>query len=621
MNSTDHATTSGDPRERVAVDAGLLRATHTFQSLLSLGHAAATAGLGERALIFLRAACELHPAAVECWQLYAQALVTSGHFNEAVDALQRVLAAGKGNEQALLMLGAAYIGIQDAARASVYFESALKLNPSMPDPWKGLGLSRLAQRRQSEAAEAFERALRLEPRDAEAWNCLGVVLHDMGQLNEGQRALERALEVDPDLDDARTNVLFYSNCSADISLTELAESHRAWGTRLMSRVPKRRATFPNERDPSRVLRVGYVSADLREHSVAYYLAPLLGAHDPTSVQAICYSAGTECDWMTWQLRHLAAEWRSIAELDDDAAQRLIEDDRIDILVDLSGHTAGSRLGLFARRPAPIQVSYLGYPNTTGLETVDYRITDAFADPPGASDAHYIEELVRPSTSFLCYEPPPGCPPVQSPPCERFGSITFGCFNHLRKITDRSIQLWSRVLRAVPNSRLLLKSIPLTDEECQQRVTERFEQAGVGAYRLVFEPFTPKLRDHLRCYGRVDIALDTFPYNGTTTTCEALWMGVPVVTLAGADHRSRVGLTLLNAAQLTEFVAESENEFVAVAARLATDTTRLASLRRTMRERLKGAPLLDAESFTRAVENEYRRMWRRWCEANPEKRDD
>ena len=313
--------------------------------------------------------------------------------------------------------------------------------------------------------------------------------------------------------------------------------------------------------------------------------------------------------MTGRLRGLSDQWRDIAGKTDDRVAALIREDRIDILVDLAGHTAGNRLLVFARKPAPVQVTWLGYPNTTGLEAMDYRLTEAVSDPPGQTERWHSEELIRLPGTFSCYGPPAESPPVGPLPALEAGHVTFGCFNNLAKLTPPAIELWSQILREVPGARLLLKSRGLADLETAAGVREEFGRRGIEPARLEFNGQELSVTNHLALYNRVDLALDTFPYNGTTTTCEALWMGVPVVTLAGATHVARVGASLLTHLSVEELIADSPVGYVARCVDLAGDLPRLAEIRAGLRERMRASPLCDAPGFTRGFEDALRGMWR------------
>jgi predicted O-linked N-acetylglucosamine transferase (SPINDLY family) len=374
--------------------------------------------------------------------------------------------------------------------------------------------------------------------------------------------------------------------------------------------------YANLRDPKRRLRMGYLSSDFREHSVMYFLEPVLAHYDRTAFEVYCYSdvPGYEQDLTTQRMQRYADVWRDITTHGLAEVVKLIRTDGIDILVDLSGHTAPRLLQVMSARPAPVQVTGLGYPATTGLSTIDYRLTDSIADPVGETDRWHTEKLVRLDPCGWCYRPPLGAPEVAPPPSVVNGFITFGSFNLLAKTGPRVIELWSRILKEVCGSRMLLKAQSFSDEPTRQRVLNAFGVAGIDANRIELLPRTERTSKHLSLYDRLDIALDPFPYNGTTTTCEALWMGVPVVTLESTSHASRVGASLMHAADLADLIGHSPEQYVRIAAELAADRARLAALRGSMRARLEASPLRDEMNYTRRLESAYRKMWESWCNA-------
>ncbi|MEM8829299.1 MAG: hypothetical protein AAGE96_08080, partial [Cyanobacteria bacterium P01_G01_bin.19] len=326
----------------------------------------------------------------------------------------------------------------------------------------------------------------------------------------------------------------------------------------------------------------------------------------------CYANNRQADGVTRRLQQLADGWREIHHLSDRSVAELIVQDEIDILVDLSGHTFGNRLGIFAYKPAPIQISYLGYPNTTGLTTIDYRLTDAYADPPGITEHLYSEKLVR-MPHFMCYQPPSNTPEIKALPAIANGYITFGSFNNLAKITPQTLDCWIEILQQVPNSRLFLKARSLQDSATCDRLYQTFQDAGISRDRLQLLSWTASSQEHLNSYNRVDIALDTFPYHGTTTTCEAMWMGVPVVSLAGNTHVSRVGVSLLSSVGLTEFIATSTEDYCHKAVALAKDIPKLAQIRQNLRSQIESSPLTGGKAFVRFLESIYRQMWQQWCD--------
>jgi predicted O-linked N-acetylglucosamine transferase (SPINDLY family) len=396
------------------------------------------------------------------------------------------------------------------------------------------------------------------------------------------------------------------NYLPDADADKVLEEHREWGRIIQARISPL-DPIELDRDPLRRLRVGYLSPDFREHSVASFIEPVLKLHDRSRFEVWCYSNLPLPDDTTTRIKAAVDGWRDVDKLSDGETARLIREDRIDILVDLSGHTANSRLAVLAARPALVQMTWLGYPNTTGLRTIDYRITDWVADPAG-EDAYYSEELLRLEGCFLCYRPDPNTPEVAPLPALKSGHVTFGSFNNFSKINPGVLQLWAEVLKQVPGSRLLLKCPALTDTTVRDRVSAALQALGIGAERVELLGHTPTRQEHLALYAGVDIALDTFPYNGTTTTCEALWMGVPVLSLAGKHHAGRVGAALLNAAGLADWLADTPESFVAIAQTMAADVTGLARLRGSLRGQLADSPLCDAADFVRRLEEAMLKVW-------------
>ncbi len=407
------------------------------------------------------------------------------------------------------------------------------------------------------------------------------------------------------------SLLFALNYGADRSAADIARHHRAWAAAHHAGHPAP-AAFASDRSPERRLRIGYVSPDFVTHSVASFIAPVLAAHDRDQVEIHCFADVPRPDAVTLALRNHSDRWHDVAPLDDGALTSLIRRDAIDILVDLAGHTADNRLGVFARRAAPVQVSWLGYPGSTGLAAIDYRLSDDVTDPAGPADELSAERIVRLQHGFHCYQPPDDAPPVAPPPHLESGVVTFGSFNTFAKLSPATLQLWAAVLDAVPGSRLVLKDNRLHDAATAQRHRDRIVGAGIDPSRLTILRRAPDAASHLCAYAQIDIALDPFPYNGTTTTCEALHMGVPVITLAGDRHAARVGASLLRQVGLGDCIATRSAVFLDLARSLAADHGRRHQLRRELRGRLAGSPLCDPNGFTRRLESAYREMWRRWC---------
>jgi predicted O-linked N-acetylglucosamine transferase (SPINDLY family) len=403
------------------------------------------------------------------------------------------------------------------------------------------------------------------------------------------------------------------NYDPALSPMQLFEAHRAWAEQHARPLYPGAASFETERDPERPLRVGYVSPDLRRHPVAFFVEPILRSHDSQQVTAVCYDVGAAeaGDDMAQHLRSLVPSWRVVTEQTDHALAETIRADRIDILVDLAGHTPGNRLLTFARRPAPIQVTAIGYVGTTGLATMDYRLTDPWCDPAGA-ERGYSEALWRLEGGFNCYAPPQGLPEPGPPPYRTAGSITFGSFNNLDKISPEVLDIWGRILARVPASRLLLKTKTLSQDRVRQAVLQCLASHDIAPERVEMIEWSDTLRQHFEGYRRLDVALDPFPYNGTTTTCEALMMGVPVIALAGDRHAARVSASLLARLELPVLIAASPVDYVERAVALAAHEPALNNLRASLRRRLITSPICDAAGYTRALEAAYRAMWRNWC---------
>jgi protein O-GlcNAc transferase len=355
------------------------------------------------------------------------------------------------------------------------------------------------------------------------------------------------------------------------------------------------------------VRIGYISPDFRSHSVARFIEPVFMSHSEEDFEVFCYSNVDVPDHVTGRIRSLVVHWREIRGLSDDEAIALIQKDEIDILVDFAGHTSGNRMLLFAKKPAPVQASWIGYPATTGLSSMDYKIVDSYTDPPGITERYYTEQLIRLPGCFLCCLPASDSPETGPQPALTQGHVTFGSFNNFAKVSRDSVEMWAEILKGVPDSRLILKSHCFQDAGTRKNALEMFAGRGIAQNRVKLFPYMQSSKEHLSLYNSIDIALDTFPYNGTTTTCEALWMGVPVITLAGNCHASRVGISLLSNTGLGEFIAQTKEEYVDIAVKTAKDTKRLKDLRVHLRGIVAASPLTDAGKFTKNLEDAYRMM--------------
>lgn len=465
------------------------------------------------------------------------------------------------------------------------------------------------------ALECYRDCAAAHPGSAKPHVAIANTLATLWRMEECIAAVSTALRVAPLDSELFSGALLYHHYAEHPDSRALFEIHRRYARMVAEKSPPRRVEpYPHSRDPERRLRIGYVSRNFSRHSVGYFIEPVIARHDRSQYSVHCYYTHPDSDETTHRIAQNAEVWRHVAAGSDDALAAMIEQDGIDILIDLGGHTEFNRLGVFARRPAPVQVTWLGYPDTTGLPSIDYRITDAAADPAPEADQRHTERLLRLAPCFLCYQPPPDSPAIADRGTQ--GCIVFGCFNTLYKVNRGTIEIWARILHAMPESRLVLKSASLEHAQTASRLLDCFDQHGIARSRIELRPWATERADHLTVYNGIDIALDTFPYNGTTTTCEALWMGVPVVSLAGDLHMSRVGATLLPAAGLPDLVAASADDYVRVAVNLAHDTARRRAMRGHMRAKLAASPLLDHSSLVSGLERELRATWKTWCQSTP-----
>jgi len=562
-------------------------------------------GKANEAISCYREALQLRVNYPEAHYNLGNVLKSCGKSAEAIQWYQKAVALRPAYPEACNNMGNAFNDQGQFAEAVACLKRAVTQRPDFTEAYYNLGNALHGMVRLEEAIVSYERALELRPDYPEAYNNIGIVFKDCGHLGKAIECYKKSLALKPDFSKAHSDLLFAMNYDPSMGPKEISLESLNWWHRHGE--PDANKFHHKGHDPYGRLRIGYVSPDFRRHSVSYFFLPLLMAHNRNEVEVFCYAEVNRSDAMTDRIKGLADHWRSTVGWGDDAMARRIYEDRIDILVDLAGHTANNRLPVFARKPAPVQVTWLGYPGTTGMPVMDYRFTDDIADPEGDGDVYYRETLVRIENGFLCYQPPDGAPDVARPPVLESGGITFGSFNNLPKLNKRVIEVWSRILWQVPGSSLLLKSRQLADESTRRRYLDLFLQNRIFPDRIKMLPQTASVREHLSWYHRVDIGLDPFPYNGTTTTCEALWMGVPVVTLRGTSHPSRVGASILTRVGLKELVAETEDGYIRRSTDLARDPDRLKALREGMRRRMKGAYLCDAGSFARSVEGAYRKL--------------
>ena len=492
--------------------------------------------------------------------------------------------------------------------AAVWYRLALKLNPHLANAHTALGAIHASAGRFDEAIDNFRRALEIDENFHHARSYLATALDESGRLDESQVMYRQAVARNPDDPVAHSALLFNMPFWPDVTASDILAEARAWNARHARALAAQARPHDNDRSSERRLRIGYVSPDFQTHVQSLFTIPLLQNHDHGQFEIFCYSSGDKPTHVTDRIRSYTDVWREVGAVDDTALSQIIRRDRIDVLVDLTMHMTGRRLLAFARRPAPVQLCWLAYPGTTGLETMDYRLSDSFLDPPGTNTGVYSEETIRLPDSFWCYDPLTDAPEVSSLPALAAKRITFGCLNHFRKMNDSVLRLWTTVLAAVPESRLMLLA---PAGSARARLRSHFEEGRIELARIEFVDRCGRL-DYLQRYREIDICLDTFPYNGHTTSLDALWMGVPTVTLAGDTVVGRAGVCQAMNLALSELVATTPEQFVQIASSLADDLERLSELRRTLRARMKQSPVMDGQRFARNLESVYRDVWRRFC---------
>jgi predicted O-linked N-acetylglucosamine transferase (SPINDLY family) len=582
------------------------------QRFFQLGYAFGAQRKLDQAVIHYERALSLQPDFPEAHNNLANAFMMLRKLDQAVVHFERALALRPDFPEAHCNLGNTYSALRKLDQAVVHFERALALRPDFPEAHNNLGLALAAQTQMDEAVAHYQRALSLRPDYVEAHINFGNALSAQGHPHQSVAHFERALSLQPNNAPARSNLLQALNYTSGLDPVAVYAAHRDFAQRWEATLSTSIPAHANDRSPERRLRIGYVSSDFRQHSVSYFLEPVLAHHDHDRFEIFCYANNLQEDKVTERLISYADHWIRIFGLPDEQVVQQIRADRIDILIDLGGHTGYNRLLIFTHKPAPIQVAWLGYPNTTGLSAMDYRLTDGFADPLGATEQLHSEKLIRLPECFSCYQPPTEVPEVSGLPAREKGYVTFGSFNNLAKITPEVMAVWAKILQAVPGSRLTLKNAGLGGSIAQQTVRDTFAGLGVALERIELLGRDQSERAHLERYGSIDVGLDPFPYNGATTTCETLWMGVPVITLAGRTHAGRVGASQLSNLGLAEFIGHTTEEYISISTRLASDLERLGQLRAELRARMAASPLTDGLRFTKHLEQAYRGMWQDWC---------
>jgi len=623
-----------------AYEQGLTLQPKHAASYTGMGHAFRALGRGAEAINAWRTALQLQPEDFEARFHLAETLRETGKFSAAVDEYRRVAPRQPSNMLLQQHLSDCLAATGHAQEAITLFLAAMVHWPNDYVAWNHAGFLYLVNEDLDSAIDAFRKAIAARSDHSSAHINLGHSLQSKGQLHDAIKSYERAMELSGDNSLAASNRLMALLMLEEYDAAALLREHREWDQRYATPLRHLIKPPPNDRSPDRKLRVGFVSPDFRNHVVGWNLLSLLEKRDRDQIEVIAYAASANADDLTRRLAALADGWRSISGADDDRAAEIVRNDKIDILVDLTMHSGGNRLQLFARKPAPVQLTYLGYAGTTGLRTIDYRLSDPFLDPDGTDLAVYSETTIRLPGCYWCYQPAGETPPIAPPPSSllspspctqgegRGGAssdtpqsdphktatprafITFGCLNNFSKVSQQSIVLWSDLLKASKDSRLLLHC---PSPAQRTPVLQQFTELGIAPARIEFVG-RQSFFDYMQTYARIDIALDPFPYGGAITTCDALWMGVPVITLRGNTAVGRAATSILSNAGLPELSAATKDEYLRIALDLAADLPRLQSLRGELRGRLKNSPVMDAARFAADFQSALRKMWQSWCKA-------
>jgi len=573
----------------------------------NLALALAAMGKRDEAVVSYRAGLALNPGDAEAHYRLGTVLLAMGKADEALQSFASSIRLRPGFAGAYNELGNALKRTGMLPESAEAYRQCLQREPASAEAWSNLADVLRELRQLPQSLEAARNAVRIKPDFAGGWSNLGSTLKDLGRMPEAMEAYEKSVRLDPASAPIRANYLYSLHFHSD-DPASIMEAHREFD-RVHCTPLARRAAHMNDRSADRVLRIGYVSADFRSHSIGRMLRPLFANHDHGQFHITCYSDTRAADGLTAWLRGLSDTWVETRALSDEELAARVEVDKIDVLVDLALHMANNRLLMFARKPAPVQMTYAGYPATTGLRAIDFRITDAHLDPVGETERFNSEKLLRLDASFWCHWGDDSDPRVGTLPAIESGVVTFGSLNNPCKVSPAAMDLWAKVLSAVPGSRLMLLTLEPIGES--NYFTQQFSARGIDASRLRLITPVPR-QDYLELYNQIDIGLDPLPYNGHMTSCDSFWMGVPVVTIRGETSVGRGGISLLRNLDLPELIAETPDEFVSIAGNLARELPRLSQLRGSLRERMRSSPLCDAKAFTRNMERLYRDAWRKWC---------
>lgn len=602
----------GDPGQSVELFRRAIAVRPAAGSHANLGLALSRTGKIDEAIAAFRAAIAAKPDFLEPMLYLANLLRSRGRIDAAIDCYRQALNIRPNLASIHNDLGNAWMARKDFQEAVRSFRRSLELQPDAAEVLSNLGIALKENDQVDEAAEVLKKAVAIKPDFASAHINLANVLSQTARPDLAIESYRRGIALRPDSQNAHSNLLYAMHFSPEFDAQRLFDEHRAWAERFAPMTSSGRhesPEFAGRKSPGRRLKIGYVSPDFRSHVVGRSLLPALRHRDREAFEVICYSNSPVADAVTLAIRENVDHFVNIAGLANDAVSEMIRGDGIDILVDLSLHTANNRLMVFARKPAPLQLTYLGYCGTTGLRQIDYRLSDPYLDPPGTHENLYSESTVRLPRTYWCYQPGGAMPEVSPLPAEANGYVTFGCLNKFAKVSPQAMDVWVEVLRSVPDSRLLVHAGSRT---FLSPLLDRASAAGLPGGRIEWVP-RQSWDDYARTYQRIDVALDPFPFNGGITSCDAMMMGVPVVTLRGRTAVGRGGCSIVSNAGLPELIADSTVQYMNLATELAADLPRLSRIRVSLRDRMKTSPLMNASEFARDLENAYRDLWRRWCD--------
>ncbi len=584
--------------------------SQTLDEILDAAQDHHIAGRFAKAVELYRNALKLHPDDAQCLFFLGIALFQLRRSAEAVELVRRAIALDPTVAEYHCDLSRFLFALNDFEGAIAASRKAIELRPDFPEALFNLGNALCRSGQLEEGIDPYRRAIALQSDGSDAVNNLGMALLTLGKIDEAIACFDRILASNPTDAAAQSNRIYAAHFSPSWTAKEIRGELVQWNDRHAQPLAAAIAPHTNDRHLDRPLRVGYVSADFREHVVGWNMLPLIQEHDPGRFQIYCYSSVRNPDAVTRQLQSYASAWRDIADTSDERAAQIIREDRIDVLIDLSVHTGGNRLLIFARKPSPIQITYLGYPGSTGLATMDYRFSDPFLDSD-EEQADHTEHTIRLPRTYWCYRPGDATPPVAPPPVLSAGRITFGCLNQFQKVSAPTLDWWQQILQAVPGSHLLLHAPP---GKHRAELIQRFERNGIAAHRIEFVERLP-WSQYIQTFGRMDIALDPFPYSGGITTCDALWMGVPVITLRGKTAVGRSGTSILHNLDMDQCIAHFPEQYVSAAETLAGDLPLLTDTRVRLRRRMLDSVLMDAFQFARDIEAAFTEMWGRWIRSH------